>query len=124
MGRGGLALFMVLSGFILARGTWGRSIAYGDFLLNRVIRIFRYDRRRLCRNLCEEVDHDGRDLCPFLLLQNVSSLSLTEPSVSSLPFGRYPSSSNSTSWHHSFFFSSSVTVLKGYVLPSSSSLYA
>lgn len=39
-GHVGVALFMVLSGFVLARGTFDKPIAYGQFLRNRVLRIF------------------------------------------------------------------------------------
>ena len=38
-GHIGVALFMVLSGFVLARGTFDRPIAYGQFLRNRALRI-------------------------------------------------------------------------------------
>jgi peptidoglycan/LPS O-acetylase OafA/YrhL len=35
----GVALFMVLSGFVLARGTLGASVDYGEFIRNRALRI-------------------------------------------------------------------------------------
>jgi peptidoglycan/LPS O-acetylase OafA/YrhL len=38
-GHSGVALFMVLSGFILTTGTLGRPIEYGRFLRNRLLRV-------------------------------------------------------------------------------------
>ena len=39
-GHTGVALFMVLSGYILASGTFGKDISYAGFLRNRFLRIF------------------------------------------------------------------------------------
>ncbi|MGB8941100.1 MAG: acyltransferase [Streptomyces sp.] len=39
-GHSGVALFMVLSGFIFTIGTLGKDVHYGRFLCNRVLRIF------------------------------------------------------------------------------------
>lgn len=39
-GHTAVALFMVLSGFILTVGSFGRAISYRDFILNRVLRIY------------------------------------------------------------------------------------
>jgi peptidoglycan/LPS O-acetylase OafA/YrhL len=39
-GHTGVSLFMVLSGFILAKGTFNKPLDYKRFLINRVLRIF------------------------------------------------------------------------------------
>jgi len=39
-GHSGVALFMVLSGFILTTGSLGRPVAYGSFLRNRLLRVY------------------------------------------------------------------------------------
>ena len=39
-GHSGVALFLVLSGFVLSLGTIGRRISYGPFLLARILRLY------------------------------------------------------------------------------------
>lgn len=39
-GHTAVALFMVLSGFIFTYGTYGRTVAYGRFMTNRLLRIY------------------------------------------------------------------------------------
>jgi len=39
-GHSAVALFMVLSGFIFAYGTYGKEISYSKFILNRILRIY------------------------------------------------------------------------------------
>jgi peptidoglycan/LPS O-acetylase OafA/YrhL len=39
-GHSGVALFIVLSGFVLSLGTVGRQIRYGQFLLARILRLY------------------------------------------------------------------------------------
>lgn len=39
-GHSGVALFIVLSGFVLSLGTVGRQIRYGPFLLARILRLY------------------------------------------------------------------------------------
>lgn len=39
-GHSAVALFMVLSGFIFSYGTYGKSISYRGFMLNRLLRIY------------------------------------------------------------------------------------
>lgn len=39
-GHSAVALFMVLSGFIFAYGTYGKEVNYSKFILNRILRIY------------------------------------------------------------------------------------
>jgi peptidoglycan/LPS O-acetylase OafA/YrhL len=77
-GHTGVALFMVLSGFILAKGVLGRPIDYGRFLSNRLLRI-----APLVVLVSVYAIYGTRDitldraLAPFLLL-NTPSLALTD----------------------------------------------
>ena len=72
-GHTGVALFMVLSGFILAKGVIGRPISYGSFLRNRLLRIAPLT---VLVTLFAIYGNRGVSLdriaAPFLLLQNAA----------------------------------------------------
>lgn len=73
-GHTGVALFMVLSGYILASGTFGRDISYAGFLRNRLLRIFPLMIVVLVFSLYATKDLDlGKIAAPFLLLANTSA---------------------------------------------------
>lgn len=70
-GHTGVALFMVLSGFILATGTLRQDVSYSKFLINRVVRIFPLMILVLVFSLYATKDTDfGHIIAPFLLLAN------------------------------------------------------
>ena len=79
-GHSGVSLFMVLSGYILALGTWDRPIRYRQFLANRVIRIF-----PLMTVLVVAAAYSTNSpnvttfLVPFLFMQNIPTLALADP---------------------------------------------
>lgn len=73
-GHSGVALFMVLSGFILATGTFGQKISYAGFLKNRFLRIFPLMILVLVFALYGTPELDlGKIAAPFLLLENTSA---------------------------------------------------
>jgi peptidoglycan/LPS O-acetylase OafA/YrhL len=79
-GHVGVALFMVLSGFILANGTFGKDISYAGFLRNRVLRIFPLMTVALMFSLAAVRDLDlGKAIAPFMLLANTKA-AFIEPS--------------------------------------------
>ena len=79
-GHTGVALFMVLSGYILASGTFGKDISYAGFLRNRFLRIFPLMIVALVFALYAAKDLDlGKAIAPFLLLANTQA-AFTDPS--------------------------------------------
>jgi len=79
-GHTGVALFMVLSGYILATGTFGKDISYAGFLRNRFLRIFPLMIVVLVFSLYTAKDLDlGKAVAPFLLLANTKA-AFTDPS--------------------------------------------
>jgi peptidoglycan/LPS O-acetylase OafA/YrhL len=79
-GHAGVALFMVLSGYILASGTFGKDISYAGFLRNRFLRIFPLMIVALVFSLYTAKDLDlGKIAAPFLLLANTGA-AFTDPS--------------------------------------------
>ncbi len=80
-GHSGVSLFMVLSGYILAKGTWKRTLAYRDFLFNRVIRIFPLMTVVVIATIyAKQALSPAEIFAPFLLFQNVMPLALSDPS--------------------------------------------
>ena len=79
-GHTGVALFMVLSGYILASGTFGKDISYAGFIRNRALRIFPLMIVVLIFALCASKENLslGRILAPFLLLANTNA-AFTDP---------------------------------------------
>jgi peptidoglycan/LPS O-acetylase OafA/YrhL len=78
-GHTGVALFMVLSGYILATGTFDREIDYWKFLRNRALRIFPLMFVALVFAMYSVKDLDlGKIVAPFLLLANTTA-SFTDP---------------------------------------------
>jgi peptidoglycan/LPS O-acetylase OafA/YrhL len=72
-GHTGVALFMVLSGFVLARGTFGRPLNYGQFLKNRTLRIFPLMTFVVVFGIYGSSDYSlSGIIAPFLLLTNTS----------------------------------------------------
>lgn len=70
-GHTGVALFMVLSGFILAKGALGKPIRYRQFLANRVLRIFPLMTFVVVVAIYSNMDVTLQGiLSPFLLLSN------------------------------------------------------
>ena len=79
-GHVGVALFMVLSGYILASGTFGKDINYVGFLRNRLLRIFPLMTVALVFSLSAVKELDlGKAIAPFLLLANTKA-GFVEPS--------------------------------------------
>jgi peptidoglycan/LPS O-acetylase OafA/YrhL len=79
-GHTGVALFMVLSGYILARGTFGKDISYAGFLRNRFLRIFPLMMVVLVFSLYTAKDLDlGKIIAPLMLLANTKA-AFTDPS--------------------------------------------
>jgi peptidoglycan/LPS O-acetylase OafA/YrhL len=78
-GHTGVALFMVLSGFILSKGVIGRRIDYWGFLRNRILRI-----APLMVLVAVFAIYGNPDVtltqavAPFLLVQNAGSLALND----------------------------------------------
>lgn len=78
-GHSGVALFMVLSGYILAVGSLDRDISYRRFLLNRVLRIFPLMTFVTFFAIAGNSDLQLHNvLAPFLLLQNIQSIALVD----------------------------------------------
>lgn len=74
-GHTGVALFMVLSGYILATGTFDRKIIYREFIRNRVLRIFPLMIVVLVFSLYAARGVDlGKILAPFMLLANTGAV--------------------------------------------------
>lgn len=79
-GHTGVALFMVLSGYILATGTFDREIIYREFIRNRILRIFPLMTIVLIFSLYAAKGVDlGKILAPFLLLANTGA-AFSDPS--------------------------------------------
>ncbi|HDA7334440.1 TPA: acyltransferase [Staphylococcus aureus] len=79
-GHTGVALFMVLSGYILASGTFDRDISYRGFLKNRMLRIFPLMFVVLVFSLYTAKSVDlGSVAAPFLLLANLP-IAISSPS--------------------------------------------
>ena len=73
-GHTGVALFMVLSGYILASGTFGKDISYAGFLRNRFLRIFPMLIVVLVFSLYTVKDIDlGKIVAPFVLFANTTA---------------------------------------------------
>lgn len=73
-GHSGVALFMVLSGFILAKGTFDKDISYAGFLRNRALRIFPLMFLVLVFAVYGTAGLDlGHIVAPFLLLMNTKA---------------------------------------------------
>jgi peptidoglycan/LPS O-acetylase OafA/YrhL len=73
-GHSGVALFMVLSGYILATGTFDKEIIYSGFLRNRALRIFPLMVVVLVFALYATKSLDlGKILAPFFLLANTDA---------------------------------------------------
>jgi peptidoglycan/LPS O-acetylase OafA/YrhL len=78
-GHTGVALFMVLSGYILATGTFDREIVYSKFLRNRALRIFPLMFVTLVFAMYSAKDLDlGKIMAPFFLLANTTA-SFSDP---------------------------------------------
>jgi peptidoglycan/LPS O-acetylase OafA/YrhL len=78
-GHTGVALFMVLSGYILATGTFDREIDYWKFLRNRALRIFPLMFVALVFAMYSVKDLDlGKIVAPFVLLANTTA-SFSDP---------------------------------------------
>jgi peptidoglycan/LPS O-acetylase OafA/YrhL len=78
-GHTGVALFMVLSGYILASGTFDREIDYLKFLRNRALRIFPLMFVALVFAMYSSTDLDlGKIIAPFILLANTTA-SFSDP---------------------------------------------
>jgi peptidoglycan/LPS O-acetylase OafA/YrhL len=78
-GHTGVTLFMVLSGYILASGTFGKDINYSGFIRNRFLRIFPLMIVVLVFSLYATKNLDlGKIAAPFLLLANTDA-SFTDP---------------------------------------------
>lgn len=72
-GHTAVGLFMVLSGFVLARGALHREIRYGQFLRNRLLRILPLSALVCVFGLYGSRDYNlASALSPFLLLYNTS----------------------------------------------------
>ncbi|HAO41467.1 MULTISPECIES: acyltransferase [unclassified Afipia] len=79
-GHTGVSLFMVLSGYILSSGTFGREIQYFGFLKNRILRIFPLMIVVLVFSLYTAKSFElGSIISPFILLANIPS-AMTSPS--------------------------------------------
>jgi peptidoglycan/LPS O-acetylase OafA/YrhL len=73
-GHTGVTLFMVLSGYILATGTFDREIAYWKFMRNRALRIFPLMFVVLVFAMYSAKELDlGKILAPFFLLANTTA---------------------------------------------------
>jgi len=73
-GHTGVALFMVLSGFVLSMGTFDKDISYSGFIRNRALRIFPMLVVVLVFALYSTKDLDfGKIAAPFFLLMNTSA---------------------------------------------------
>jgi peptidoglycan/LPS O-acetylase OafA/YrhL len=78
-GHTGVALFMVLSGYILATGTFDRKIVYWKFVRNRALRIFPLMFVTLVFAMYSAQDLDlGKIIAPFFLLANTTA-SFSDP---------------------------------------------
>jgi peptidoglycan/LPS O-acetylase OafA/YrhL len=80
-GHTGVSLFMVLSAFVLSRGTFGRVISYRDFIRNRALRILPLAIVIIALGIAgnKQVDF-GRAASWFLLLGNTPGAG-QDPSV-------------------------------------------
>lgn len=74
-GHTGVALFMVLSGYILAKGTFASEINYTAFLRNRFLRIYPLMTVAVIFAVCSaKTINVGQAVAPFLLLANTTSM--------------------------------------------------